>query len=187
MKADYRKVTKIERQLLLYDIFHRCELVEYQEIFTLLPTSQKTIERDMKDLTDAGLIKVKFSRQEKGFVRAGELEQNLECSGKRPAHLLRLHRLGILMFELYSDDVALWEKEEGVEYYTCIDSYQELFPKMSVRTGQRDFKTLCNIGYYILYNNIDKYFRIDFPEGLKEDFGIVKRADGLYISSKRCY
>ena len=65
-------LTKLERQLLMYDIFFQCTVIEFVEITNLLPINKKMIERDIKDLTDAGLISVAFSKKENGYIHSGK-------------------------------------------------------------------------------------------------------------------
>ena len=57
-----------ERQLLLYDIFRGSEQVEYEDITSRLPVGKKMIQRDIKTLTDAGLIRVKYSKKDKAYI-----------------------------------------------------------------------------------------------------------------------
>lgn len=52
-----------ERQLLLYDIFIGSEQVEYEDITSRLPIGRKMVQRDIKALTDAGLIRIKYSKK----------------------------------------------------------------------------------------------------------------------------
>lgn len=65
-------LTKLERQLLMYDIFFQCTVIAFVEITNLLPINKKMIERDIKDLTDAGLISVAFSKKENGYIHSGK-------------------------------------------------------------------------------------------------------------------
>ncbi|NLK28557.1 MAG: hypothetical protein GX306_09485 [Clostridiales bacterium] len=191
VKESGRKITKTERQLYLYEIFYRCLIVEINEITRIIPAGKKMIERDIKDLTDAGLINVKYSPVNRGYIKNGEpLELNVAAStDRRVAHLIRLNRLGTLMFNLEFKETPAWEMigVEDEDYFhdnedqvSCISAYKELFPTTSERTRQRDFKTLCNIGYTVKYDNQEKYYYKDFPESFREDFGLVKGKDGIY-------
>lgn len=173
------KLSKTERQLLLYDIFFHCQVTEYEDIYSRLPISQRMIQRDIIDLADAGLIRVSYSRQAGGYIEAGEAAFDENAVGKRHDHLKRLNRLGRLMRELDNEDVAQWEKEfddETQERITAKVSYRMLFPGCSERTRQRDFETLCRIGYKVRYDNAEHYYQTDFhEEGLREDFGVFRK------------
>lgn len=52
-----------ERQLLLNDIFKGSLQVEYEDITSRLPIGKKMVQRDIKILTDAGLIRIKYSKK----------------------------------------------------------------------------------------------------------------------------
>lgn len=54
--------TKPQRQLLLYEILYASHEVTIDDLMSRLKSSKKTIQRDIEDLTDAGLIKLRYSR-----------------------------------------------------------------------------------------------------------------------------
>lgn len=56
------------RQLLLYDIFKGSEEVTYEDITSRLPIGKKMVQRDVKILTDAGLIRIRYSKKNKSYV-----------------------------------------------------------------------------------------------------------------------
>lgn len=57
-----------DRQLLLYDIFKGSEQMAYEDITSRLPTGRKMVQRDIKILTDAGLIRIKYSKKDKAYI-----------------------------------------------------------------------------------------------------------------------
>ena len=57
------ELSQTDRQLLLYDIFFRSQQVEYEDITSRLPVGKKMVQRDIKTLTDAGLIRIKYSKK----------------------------------------------------------------------------------------------------------------------------
>ena len=59
--------SKAERQLLLYEILYTSYEVTIDELMCRLEVSKKTIQRDIEDLTDAGLIKLTYSRKDKSY------------------------------------------------------------------------------------------------------------------------
>lgn len=180
------ELSKIERQLLLYEIFLHCEVTEFAEITSRLPINKRMIQRDIVDLREAGLVDMVYSKKERGYVKKDTPPFNEQAVGRRRQFLKYLYRLGTLMTELENEDIAAWEKEldkedgEEKEYFTAKDSYYELFPDSSERTRQRDFKTLRRIGHEIRYDNNDHCFVMEEDYGLREDFA-VERKNGKLI------
>lgn len=203
-------LTKLERQLLMYDIFFQCTVIEFVEITNLLPINKKMIERDIKDLTDAGLISVAFSKKENGYIHSGKPKFcETETNERRKEHLTRLSRLATLMRELdsnwsdeHEEDLELlargddedasyleYLEEKKDDYYTAVDSYYELFPDASEEDWKRDFETLNRIGYTIYCTEKGNYYTNDMFEQhyydmLSEDFGVRRREDGKLVREK---
>ncbi|HBA47218.1 MAG TPA: hypothetical protein DCZ91_05360 [Lachnospiraceae bacterium] len=168
------QLTLIDRQLLLYDIFRSCREVSYEEITARLPVGQKMIQRDIRTLTDAGLICVKYSRKEKAYMDSGQTPAFCEDSkGKRYAHLKKLNRIATLMTDLAMDSESRYE-DDGDEYFSCKKRYYELFPNANEKMRQRDFTQLNRIGYRIYYDNSDRRYRKWESDGLREDFGVYR-------------
>ncbi len=169
VQNDGRKMPRIERQLRLYELVCGYAITGFEVIEEVFPDSNKRmIRRDLKDLKDAGLVCVKYSRKGNGYIKEKEIpEFSQQAKPRRMAHLKRLNRLGRLMSELDNEDIPLWEKkdreEDGEiqEYLTAKDSYNQLFPGLSEQTRQRDFEVLRNIGYDVSYDHQDHYFRLD--------------------------
>ena len=97
------ELNQIERQLILYDVFISLEEVTYGDIRFALPKVEKrTLQRDIKDLKDAGLICVSYSKERKAYIHL-EMEQeeneskNINekdgISKKKKQHLVRLQRV----------------------------------------------------------------------------------------------
>ena len=162
-----------ERQLLLYDIFIGSEQVEYEDITSRLPIGRKMVQRDIKALTDAGLIRIKYSKKEKAYIHdsASPPLFNENAKGKYRLHLIKLRRIATLMNELYMDKDSYYEAE-GDAYYSCKTCYYELFPEANERMRQRDFKHLNNIGYTVTYDNNDRRYKMWNGYYLREDFGV---------------
>ena len=179
------ELSKIERQLLLYEIFLHCEVTEFAEITSRLPINKRMIQRDIVDLREAGLMDVVYSKKERGYVKKDTPRFHEHAAGKRRQSLKRLYRLGTLMTELENEEIADWEKVlenedgEAKEYFTAKDSYYELFPESSERTRQRDFKTLRRIGHEVGYDNNDHCFVMEEDYGLREDFDVKKKGGKL--------
>ena len=163
------KMPRIERQLRLYELVCGYAITSFEAIEKEFPNSgRRMIQRDLRDLKDAGLVSVNYVRKAQGYVKEKQRpEFNEDTEPRRKAHLKRLNRIGRLMRELYNEDIPLWEKKDNEEegdvrdYVTSKDSYNELFPGLSERTRQRDFEVLRNIGYDVSYDHQDHYFRLD--------------------------
>lgn len=162
-----------ERQLLLYDIFKGSHEVEYEDITSRLPIGKKMIQRDIKVLTDAGLIRVTYSKKNKAYIHdtAHPPAFNERAEGKYRVHLMKLKRIAILMDGLYTDTGSYYE-EDGDSYYSCKTCYYELFPDANEKMRQRDFRHLNNIGYTVTYNNYDRRYHMWDGYHLREDFGV---------------
>lgn len=180
-------LTRTERQLLLFGILWQYEAASLASITRHLPVSSRTIQRDIVDLTDAGLVCMEYSRKKQGYVWAGTPEFKEDATGRRRAHLKRLNRLGRLMTEMENEDIPLWRKilqEKGLgiarRRHTSKDSYYEICPDSSERTRQRDFETLRRIGFIVYYDNQNHCFEQwgfpDFSGDLR-----VRRVDGRLI------
>lgn len=161
-----KSMPKIERQLRLYELVCGYTITSFEAIREVFPdSSRRMIQRDLKDLKDAGLVSVKYVRKAQGYVKEKQTPGFNEKTGTcRKAHLKRLHRIGRLMSELYNEDIPLYEKKDNEaegevrEYVTSKDSYNKLFPGLSERTRQRDFEVLCRLGYQVFYDHRDHCF-----------------------------
>lgn len=162
-----------ERQLLLYDIFKGSEQVEYEDITSRLPIGKKMVQRDIKTLTDAGLIRIRYSKKDKAYIHDSENPPsfNENAKGKYRVHLVKLRRIATLMNELSTDTDSYYE-EAGDAYYSCKTCYYELFPEANERMRQRDFRHLNNIGYTVTYDNCDRRYKMWYGYCLREDFDV---------------
>ena len=144
--------TKTQRQLLLYEIIYTNHEIIVDELMRRLKVSKKTIQRDIEDLTAAGLIKLVYSRKDNSYTRESATDVISEPEGThRYAHLKKLRRLTMFMKELSeASDYGYDEK------YNCRERYFELFPDVSERTRMRDYEILDKIGYTIRWDEYEK-------------------------------
>lgn len=165
-------INKTSRQLIIFHIFLCSTCVEISDINRLIWTSRKTIARDLKDLSDAGLIKARFSKKQNGFVHS---EDNNRCPFSTPVlssnqsrnrHLLKIIRLAVIMTELRGHIELPCYECDDLNQETCSTWYKKRFPDLNRKTMQRDFSELKKIGYFIMYDRFDKCYVVDFPEGL---------------------
>lgn len=141
--AELVAINQIERQLILYDIFTSFDIVTYRDIqFIFGKVEKRTIQRDIKDLTAAGLLSVKFSNKEQGYIHnENESKKSImkdNISEKKYMHLKRLQRLAECMRLVVVADP--------------IRAYFEKFPDSSERMRKRDFETLRHIGFQAGYD-----------------------------------
>lgn len=109
---------KINRQIFIYHIIKGNKYNGPEDINAIIPVKIRTLQRDIKDLTDAGLIKVKYDKKEgiyKSALKDGEtLKFNENVTGRRRDHLLKLYRLCYLSDNLEStpyEDIRKYELE----------------------------------------------------------------------------
>lgn len=103
-------LTRTERQLMFFGILWQYKAASFSSIIRHLPVSKRTIQRDIVDLTDAGLICMEYSRKKRGYVWAGTPRYNEDATGRKQSHLKRLNRLGRLTIQMENEDMPLWEK-----------------------------------------------------------------------------
>lgn len=151
-KNDIHLFSKVHRQLLLYEILYTSHEVMIDDLIRRLNASKKTIQRDIEDLTDAGLIKLTYSRKDKSYKPEEVTGIISEQEGTaRYSHLKKLRRLAIFMEELSAaSDYSFGEE------YNCKERYFELFPEVSERTRMRDYEILNEIGYTIRWDEYEK-------------------------------
>lgn len=163
---------KISRQLILFHIFFCCRVVEWIEITNLIEASRKTILRDIKDLKNAGLINIRYSSRQKGYVHVDDenvcpfLAPTYGDNKKENMYLDKLIRLATIMMGLRDHIEYPFYDPRAENQETCSSWYKKQFPGTSTRTMQRDFKQLNKIGYYIWYEREEKYYIVDFPDYL---------------------
>lgn len=169
-------LTKTERQLLLYEVFSRFYGQELETIFSVLPIERRMLQRDVKDLMDAGLISVTFSKEKQAYIKSNQAVSFREDTKKpnRTKHLKMLNRQGTLLRESYNDEISSEEKYDRKKYTSCKDVYERLFPEENARTRQRDFQTLCRIGYPIKYNRKIQYYEFYDDGENRTEFGVFK-------------
>ncbi len=169
-------LTKTERQLLLYEVFCRFYGQDLETIFSVLPIERRMLQRDVKDLIDAGLISVTFSKEKQAYIKSNQ-EVSFHEDKKKPIrtkHLKMLNRQGTLMQKLNNEEISCEEKYDRKKYTSCKDVYEQLFPEESARTRQRDFQTLYRIGYPIKYNRKIQYYEFYDDGQNRTEFGVFK-------------
>lgn len=135
------QLTSTDWESLLYDIFCCYERGFYEEIIVRLPVGKKMIQRDIRILTDAGLICVKYSRKVNAYINSERLPVFCEdVKGKRYAHLKKIKRIATVMTELETDENSYCE-DDGDDYNSCKKCYYELIPDANENVAER----LCTV------------------------------------------
>lgn len=183
-----RKLKQLERQLILYDIFQQNdEDTRMDTIIHHLPgINVRTLQRDIRDLTDAGVLQVYFSRDKDAYINYDEYRdisyysegiqkriikkrktarEKTEVSFKKKEHLERLKRLTKLM--------------GYAGYGNANKLYFELFPKATERMRKRDFEVLRHIGFVAGFDSEENDYVIyrDERYGIDNDYGIIRNKD----------
>ncbi len=208
MAGDYRRIKKIERQLLIYHFFRFSSYVEVVTLkywLKLEERHRKTLQRDVKELNDSGLVSLSYNKKNDAYINEGQEDMVADGEVRYVQHLTRLRRVGMLMDCLYQDHVdrdeiynQIYEKQELLEWmdkedfvdvrelFSAKDCYKKLCPKESDRTMQRDFKLLTNIGYVVRYNPVMHYYEMEFPI-VDEDIVRIKNIDGVLCIKEEDY
>lgn len=145
-----------------------------REIFRKrLASNVRMIQRDIRDLTDAGLLRVKYNSKrdtyfltEYGFDPEFQIDKSISESHRK--HLNKIRRLCILWEKLdAAEPFEISRYEEGgldlppSGFLDARTSYHKLFPEISEGTMRRDFKILEDIGFSLIYNRKYKIFLIE--------------------------
>lgn len=174
MDSSYNS-SRISRQLRLFHILCFCKVTEYEEITKRIEYgSLKMIQRDIAELCGAGVVDVRFSKVQNGYVHSDDdnrcpFKPLVRDNTPKNKHLQKLWRLCFLMQLYYDSDIPYWD-EKPDDYESVSDQYRRHFSECSKRTMQRDFEILCEIGYKVRYNNYDKCYMVDFPMELGDDY-----------------
>ncbi len=153
---------KTNRRLQLFDLFYHYREVEMIEIIRYLSAcnltvSQRTIERDIRFLKQAGLIRARYSKKYKAYEpletedyfvpRNGNYHPpELPKERSKALYMKKIIRLCTLMTEMIMAEV-----EDPVDWY------RKKYEKLSDRTRQRDFKQLSEVGYKVVYAAADEW------------------------------
>lgn len=179
-------ISKISRQLIIFHIFLFCNVVEFREITDLIKISHKTIIRDIKELENAGLINVRFSKKEKGYIHIKDpgsfLAPTFSENRAENMHIEKLIRLATIMIGLRYHNEFEYYDDRSINQETCSSWYKNKFPDLCLRTMKRDFSELTKIGYIIEYDSFDRFYYVEFQEGLE---GLDYYISNLEISNEK--
>lgn len=163
------KWSKIQRQLKEFHIFRTVECVDYKLLKYWFSVNERTMQRDIKDLTDAGLISVTYSQHpyKKGYISDGKTPyMHEEENRNRRMHLRKLNRIGTLMQKLYDPYEGFADLRDECRQVkdTVKAQYTALFPDLCEKTMRRDFRLMCEIDYFVEYDAECFGYRVTFPD-----------------------
>lgn len=118
-----RKLSKMSRQLQLFYVLYNIHkdpetIIGPNDLINSFGISLRSLQRDLKDFRDSGLINLKYNKIEDRYVEDKSPVKHEEIDARRMQHLIRLHRIGTLTVSL-SQTLAhdLEEYKYGVKYF----------------------------------------------------------------------
>ncbi len=189
-----KKPSKMTRQLQIYYKLTSSKIIGANDLMTSFGISRRMLQRDLKDLRDCGLINVKLDRASDNYVTKGAAVFDENAPDRRKAHLLRLYRIGTLIYRLSrigKEELRLYEsaledydfairasledpvnnppeynpdRPEPLDFQDLKAEYYALFPDSNERTRQRDFEELNRAGFKIYYSRKHKSFIFEYDE-----------------------
>ena len=171
---------KMERQLLLFYNIIATEYHGPDELMQRFGISRRMLQRDLKDLRDAGILNLKYDKESNNYIDSDTPNAfDYTSTGRRRQHLIRLNRLAVLITRLPQTDMQELYRYES-EYRDYID-YEELsledpetFPPEE-RGNPPDMPVLEDIkkAYYDLFpNNNERMRQRDFRSLYEAGFGL---------------
>ena len=177
--------SKIIRQLCLYRNIRRTWYHGPDELMKRFNISRRMLQRDLKDLRDAGAIRLYLDKKNNNYVESKEPPVFDEsATGRHRQHLIRLNRLTTLMDELKRTDMdALRRYESDLEdyiwYKEAMEEDPEEFPPEDLDEPP-EFPILEDIkaSYYTLFPDSNERMR-------QRDFSALNDAGyKIYYSHK---
>lgn len=192
MEKDH--ISKMTRQLKIYYRLTASQIIGPDDIMREFDISRRMLQRDLKDIRDCGLLNIKLDRAKNNYLKTNDAIFDESASNRRRSHLLRLYRIGTLIWafphisidtlhiyenllEEYEDalqdslnDPKLYPPEELPDKPDLPDladlkaQYYKLFPESNERTQQRDFEELNRAGFKIYYDRKYKAFFFEYNE-----------------------
>ena len=189
---DGQKKSKMTRQLQIYYTLTHARIIGPDDITVEFGISRRMLQRDLKDLRDAGLLSISYDRAADNYVKSYDAEFDESAGDRRRQHLLRLYRIGTLIGnlsqtnveELHSYETLMEEYEDAVpesredprqnppeyvpdkperpELADLKAEYYTLFPDSNERTRQRDFAEMNRAGFRIYYSRKYRSFIYEY-------------------------
>ncbi len=122
------KTSKMTRQLKLYRNICRTVYHGPGELMDRFGIGRRMLQRDLKDLRDAGVIRLEFDKKQDNYMRSKKAPVFDEtAAGRRRQHLVRLKRLATLMDKLERTDMDALDRyeSEAEEYFWYKEAMEE--------------------------------------------------------------
>lgn len=131
------KLPKMTRQLLIFDLIKDVPYPKKSSLGTIIGPSElmkkfgipiRTLQRDLKDLRDSGLINVRYNKSGDRYLESDKKPVFDESVGeRRKQHLRRLYRLGTMIESLPCVYVSDLDDYESLlrEYYDYVEWSRE--------------------------------------------------------------
>ena len=188
------QLPKMTRQLRIYYRLTASRIISPEDIMREFGITRRMLQRDLKDMKDSGLLKTKLDRSENNYIKTNDAIFDESAPDRRKAHLLRLYRIGTLIWDLSKADPeelrmyetlleeyedALFDSQEAPELSPPDDvpdkpvrpelpdlkaEYYALFPDSNERTRQRDFEELNRAGFKIHYDRRYRAFLFEYEK-----------------------
>ena len=190
--AKYEGSSRNARQLELYDYILRTGVFGPQDIMKALFISRRTLQRDLKDLRDCGLVDLKFLRKGKKYDKK-EAKFDESSEGRRRSHLIKLYRLGTLVDKLSKTSSVDLENYESAlrEYNEFLEDSKEDPDITEEETEDYRYFVFLHVPDIsdILYDLKKEYFEL-FPDSSERtrqrDFAELRNA-GFQIDYSQKY
>ena len=97
------KITKIQRQILLLMVFsHKESIIDLDVIKLNVPIDIRTLQRDIKELTEAGFLKVSYDRRENRYLGSVFVPKTIDAKDeKKQRYFERIRHYEKMIFSMY--------------------------------------------------------------------------------------
>ena len=184
--------SRIARQIVLYDYVITGGVFGPDDIVKALGIPRRTLQRDLIDLRDCGLIDLKYKKTGKRYEKK-ECKLDESAEGRHRSHLLRLYRLGTLVHKL-----SKTSSEDLDKYEMAMREYNE-FVEDSKEDPDITEEDIADYKYFIflhvpdisdiLYDLKKEYYEL-FPDSCERtrqrDFAELRNA-GFEIYYSQIY
>ncbi len=181
MPDDEKIKNKLQRQLTLLAFMIHTEFHSPYDVMTHFRyPNRRAMERDFKDLRDAGVIRVKYKKMDDSVVTfdgdetvndnyivdvllGSEIKETVNGS----PHLEELNHMARLIAGLPQTDFeALYQYEQGMKSKQPVladaaEAYHRIFPGTDESNRERDFKKMNRLGFCVEYSENYKGYIVD--------------------------
>ncbi len=166
---------KMMRQLEIYMNIQQTEFHGPDDLMRRFKINRRMLQRDLKDLRDAGVIRLKLDKKHNNYIESDKPPVFDEsATGRHRQHLVRLNRIATLIDELERTDVYKLEQYESEynEYLDLIELSKEdpiTFPPESIGDPPvMPHLTDVNASYYSLFPDSNERMRQRDYQALNE-------------------